>query len=180
MVTVHLLRHGEVHNPDGVLYGRLPGFRLSELGERQAAGRGRRSWPGRDIGYLVSSPLERAQQTAAPLAAATGLDVAVDERLIEADNSSRDAGSPAGKNLFRDPRNWKYFGNPLRPSWGEPYAEIADAGAGRRAAPPRDARRRRARRCASATSCRSSSARRAPRASGCCTTRASGSARSPR
>ena len=37
LVTVHLLRHGEVHNPDRVLYGRLPGFRLSALGARPAA-----------------------------------------------------------------------------------------------------------------------------------------------
>jgi broad specificity phosphatase PhoE len=125
VVTVHLLRHGEVHNPDGVLYGRLPGFRLSELGERQAQAAG--DWLAtRDIGYLVSSPLERARQTAAPLAAATGLEVAVDERLLEADNKLQGRQVAGGKNLFRDPANWKYFVNPLRPSWGEPYEQIAD------------------------------------------------------
>ena len=38
--VVHLLRHGEVHNPEKVLYGRLPGYRLSETGEAMAlAGR---------------------------------------------------------------------------------------------------------------------------------------------
>jgi broad specificity phosphatase PhoE len=124
VVSVHLLRHGEVHNPDGVLYGRLPGFRLSELGERQADAAAK--WfAGRDIGYLVSSPLERAQQTAAPLAAATGLPIAVDDRLIEAANHLEGRPVAGGKGLFKDPSNWKYFRNPLRPSWGEPYAEIA-------------------------------------------------------
>jgi broad specificity phosphatase PhoE len=123
-VTVHLLRHGEVHNPGGVLYGRLPGFRLSELGERQAQAAA--DWLAqRDIGHLVSSPLDRAQQTAAPLAAATGLAIAVDERLIEAENFLEGRPVAGGKGLFKDPSNWRYFRNPLRPSWGEPYAEIA-------------------------------------------------------
>ena len=124
MVTVHLLRHGEVFNPDGVLYGRLPGYRLSDLGERQAEAAAK--WlADRDIGYLVSSPLERARQTAAPLAAATGLDVAIDERLIEAANRLEGRLVAGGNGLFKDPSNWKYFRNPVRPSWGEPYAEIA-------------------------------------------------------
>ena len=123
-VTVHLLRHGEVDNPDRVLYGRLPGFRLSELGERQA--KAAANWLTRfDIGYLVSSPLERARQTAEPLAAATGLTVATDERLVEADNHLQGRNVAGGKGLFKDPANWKYFRNPLRPSWGEPYTEIA-------------------------------------------------------
>jgi broad specificity phosphatase PhoE len=123
--TVHLLRHGEVFNPDRVLYGRLPGFQLSELGERQAAASA--AWLAtRDIGYLVSSPLERARQTAAPLAAATGLEVAVDDRLIEADNRLEGRPIAGGKGLFTDPSNWKYFVNPLKPSWGEPYETIAE------------------------------------------------------
>jgi broad specificity phosphatase PhoE len=124
VVTVHLLRHGEVYNPDRVLYGRLPGFRLSELGERQAQAAA--DWLAqRDIGYLVSSPLERARQTAAPLSAALGLEPAIDERLIEAANRLEGRQVAGGKGLFTDPSNWKYFVNPLRPSWGEPYVEIA-------------------------------------------------------
>ena len=124
LTTVHLLRHGEVHNPDGVLYGRLPGFRLSALGERQAQAAA--DWlAGRDIGYLVASPLERARQTAGPLAAVTGLDVAIDERLIEAANRLEGKQVAGGANLIRDVSNWKYYWNPFRPSWGEPYHEIA-------------------------------------------------------
>ncbi|MEO9140432.1 MAG: histidine phosphatase family protein [Jatrophihabitans sp.] len=147
-VTVHLLRHGEVHNPDGILYGRLPGYRLSELGERQA--KAAAGWlaadllAARDIGYLVASPLERAQQTAAPLAAATGLTIATDDRLIEADNRLEGRAVAGGKNLFRDPSLWKLFRNPLTPSWGEPYEQIATrvlaaARAARDAAGGRDA-----------------------------------------
>jgi broad specificity phosphatase PhoE len=125
VVTVHLLRHGEVANPGRVLYGRLPGFRLSELGERQADAAAK--WlADRDIGHLVSSPLERAQQTAAPLAAALGLEVAIDERLIEAANHLEGRRVAGGKGLFTDPANWKYFRNPFRPSWGEPYVQIAE------------------------------------------------------
>lgn len=125
MITVHLVRHGEVHNPDGVLYGRLPGFGLSELGVRQA--RATADWfSGRDIAHLVSSPLERAQQTAAPLAAATGLSVEIDDRLIEAANKLQGRPVAGGRRLFRDPANWRFFVNPLQPSWGEPYSQIAD------------------------------------------------------
>jgi broad specificity phosphatase PhoE len=124
LTTVHLLRHGEVYNPDGVLYGRLPGFRLSELGERQASAAA--DWLARrDVRYLVSSPLERARQTAQPLATATGLEVAVDERLIEADNHLQGRPVAGGKGLFKDVSNWKHFRNPFRPSWGEPYVDIA-------------------------------------------------------
>lgn len=125
--TVHLLRHGEVFNPDRILYGRLPGFHLSDLGAAQAKVAAT-FLAQRPIGYLVSSPLQRAQETAAPIAAATGLTVATDERLTEADNELEGkpvAGGQSFRGLFADPSNWKYFRNPLRPSWGEPYAQIA-------------------------------------------------------
>ncbi|HZC70077.1 MAG TPA: histidine phosphatase family protein [Jatrophihabitans sp.] len=123
-VTVHLLRHGEVDNPGRVLYGRMAGFRLSELGQRQAEAAAK--WLAEhDVGYLVSSPLERAQETAAGVAAQTGLDVAIDERLVEAANYLEGRKVAGGKGLFTDPSNWKYFRNPFRPSWGEPYAEVA-------------------------------------------------------
>jgi len=122
--TVHLLRHGEVHNPDRVLYGRLPGFRLSELGVAQA-GVAADYLAQRPIGHIVSSPLQRAQETAAPLAALTGREGRIDERLIEAANKLEGRNVAGGKGLFADPSNWKYFRNPFRPSWGEPYAQVA-------------------------------------------------------
>ena len=125
--VVHLVRHGEVHNPDKVLYGRLPGYRLSDRGEAQAV-LAAEYLAGRDVGYLVSSPLERARQTAEPIGAVLGLTPDVDAGLIEAANSfegRRIAGGNGLAELVGNPRNWPYFRNPLRPSWGEPYEEIA-------------------------------------------------------
>lgn len=125
LTTVHLLRHGEVHNPEGVLYGRLPGYRLSELGERQALAAA--EWLAtRDLVHVVASPLQRAQQTAVPLVAATGLELATDDRLIEAGNVFEGRPVAGGSGLLRDPRMFRFFRNPFRPSWGEPYAEIAE------------------------------------------------------
>ena len=117
--VVHLLRHGEVYNPEGILYGRLPGFHLSELGERMAEAVAK-SLVGHDITYLVSSPLERAQQTAQPAAEVLGLPVAIDPDLTESDNWFE------GRTVrLSDPRAWPRVLNPFRPSWGEPYKDIA-------------------------------------------------------
>ncbi len=123
-MIVHLLRHGEVDNPDRVLYGRLPGYGLSLRGKRQAE-LAADSLADRDIGYLASSPLDRARQTAAPLAARFGLDVAIDERLTEADNYLEGRRVAGGKGVFADVTSWRYYYNPLRPSWGEPYLQVA-------------------------------------------------------
>jgi broad specificity phosphatase PhoE len=113
-----------VHNPGGVLYGRLPGFRLSVTGEAMAVAAA--EWfAGKDVRHLVSSPLERAQQTAAPLAGALSLPVQIDERLIEAGNAFEGMAVAGGAGVFRAPRNWWKLRNPFQPSWGEPYVEIA-------------------------------------------------------
>jgi broad specificity phosphatase PhoE len=117
--VVHFLRHGEVFNPDHVLYGRLPGFRLSALGEQMAA-QAATSLAGRDIALVRSSPLERARQTAQPLADVLGLEPGIDDRLIESTNVFE--GSRGG---WTKPANWRYLTNPIRPSWGEPYADVA-------------------------------------------------------
>ena len=122
--VVHLMRHGEVHNPTGVLYGRLPGYELSELG-RQMAERIAEHVSGDDITHLVSSPLERAQQTAAPSAAALGLPVLIDDRIIEAGNVFEGKTFGVGDGALHRPEHWVHLRNPLRPSWGEPYREIA-------------------------------------------------------
>lgn len=122
LTVVHLMRHGEVHNPDGVLYGRTPGYHLSELGRRMAE-RVAEHLADRDIRYVVASPLERAQETAAPIAKAHGLDVASDERLIEAANRFEGKTFGVGDGALRRPANWKYLTNPFRPSWGEPYVD---------------------------------------------------------
>lgn len=122
--VVHLLRHGEVHNPTGILYGRLPGYRLSDAGEAMA--RKAADWFGdKDVVHVVSSPLERARQTAAPIAERLALDVRVDERLIEAANDFEGSRFGVGDGALKHPGNWWKLRNPWKPSWGEPYAEIA-------------------------------------------------------
>ncbi len=122
--VVHMLRHGEVHNPDNVLYGRLPGYHLSDLGV-QMAKVAAQSLADHEVTYLVASPLERAQQTAEPFAAQFKLPVAVDERLIESDNRFEGRRLAAGDGALRDPRNWYLMRDPFTPSWGEPYRQIA-------------------------------------------------------
>jgi broad specificity phosphatase PhoE len=120
---VHLLRHGEVHNPGGVLYGRSAGFVLSDLGRRMAE-RVAESVGDRDITHMRSSPLERAQETGRPLAQARGLQIVTDDRVIESSNVFEGRHFGHGKNALRDPRTWVHLWNPLRPSWGEPYKEV--------------------------------------------------------
>jgi broad specificity phosphatase PhoE len=122
---VHLLRHGEVHNPEGILYGRRPGYHLSALG-RTMAERVAQVIGDRDIVHLGSSPLERARETAAPLAEATGLDVAIDPRLIESTNVFEGKAFGSGDATLRNPRQWVHLRNPFKPSWGEPYTEVVD------------------------------------------------------
>ena len=121
---VHLVRHGEVENPDKVLYGRRPGYHLSALG-RQMADRVAEWAADRDVAVVVASPLERAQETAAPVAAVLGLTVDSDARLIEAANHFEGLRFGVGDGSLRHPRHWRYLVNPLRPSWGEPYQHIA-------------------------------------------------------
>jgi broad specificity phosphatase PhoE len=120
---VHLLRHGEVHNPTGVLYGRRSGYHLSELGEKMAQ-RVADTIGGRDITHIVSSPLERARETAAPLARARGLEVATDARVIESTNVFEGRTFGVGDGVLRKPSAWVHMWNHFRPSWGEPSRDI--------------------------------------------------------
>lgn len=121
--VVHLLRHGEVHNPEGILYGRSAGFHLSALG-RQMADKAAGALRDRDVVHLVSSPLERARETAAPLAEALGLEPELDPRVIESSSKFEGLSFEAGGSALRHPARWRYLWNPFRPSWGEPYADI--------------------------------------------------------
>lgn len=121
--VVHLVRHGEVHNPQGILYGRRDGFHLSDLGV-QMAEKAAAALAARDITVLRSSPLERAKETAAPLAAALGLEVELDERVLESTNRFEGLTFGKGDNALRNPLLWRHLYNPLKPSWGEPYRAI--------------------------------------------------------
>ena len=122
--TVHLLRHGEVFNPDGVLYGRLPGFRLSDDG-RQMAAEAALALKGRDVTEVVASPLLRAQETAEPIAEVFGLAITTDDRLIESANHFEGTQFGVGDGALKNPRNWPYLWNPFAPSWGEDYLAVA-------------------------------------------------------
>lgn len=123
--TVHVMRHGQVYNPDGLLYGRLPGFGLSELGHRMAE-RMASHFADAPLTHLRCSPLQRARETMTPSAAKhPELDVVIDDRLLEAENKFEGKVFGANNRALFDPRMMWHVRNPLRPSWGEPYVDIA-------------------------------------------------------
>ena len=120
--TVHVLRHGEVENPNKILYGRQPGWYLSSRGQEMAATLGEWS-KSIDLGALHVSPLQRAQETAAPIAAAHNMAITTDERLIEAANIFEGKSFELGSGVLKHPSSWRHLYNPWKPSWGEPYVE---------------------------------------------------------
>src|SRR6201994_316362 len=121
---VHLIRHGEVYNPDGVLYGRLPGFRLSDKGIRQAQAVAE-ALAGRDIVAVIASPLQRAQETAAPIAARHDLPVDTDPDLIESANFFEGKRLGPGDGAWRAPRFWWALRTPSARWGGDPYKQMA-------------------------------------------------------
>ncbi len=122
--TVHLLRHGEVYNPKGVLYGRLPGYYLSDLG-LEMADRAAAALANRDIATVISSPMERAQQTATPIANSHKLEIVTNPDLIEAENIFEGQRVSIGDGVLKQPKTWRHLWNPFKPSWGEPYDIVA-------------------------------------------------------
>ena len=123
--VIHLLRHGEVHNPEGVLYGRLPGYVLSDLGH-QMAQRAAEALAEADLAAVIASPMQRAQQTAQPVADVHGLPIQIEPLIVEADNVFEGQRVSVGDGVLRQPATWRHLWNPLRPSWGEPYRVVAD------------------------------------------------------
>lgn len=123
--TIHLVRHGKVENPLGVIYGRLPGYHLSELGKQQAQAAAAHL---RDaaIGALWSSPMERAQETAAIINETHGVELVTDERLTESHNSFEGVRRTWRGILFGHPLKWWHLRNPMRPSWGETFAQVKE------------------------------------------------------
>jgi broad specificity phosphatase PhoE len=120
--SVHVIRHGEVENPKKILYGRQPGWSLSERGQEMARALG--DWSKSiDLGALHVSPLQRAQESAAPIAAAKDIEITTDEALIEASNIFEGKPFGIGDGALRHPYAWRHLWNPWKPSWGEPYME---------------------------------------------------------
>ena len=120
--TVHVVRHGEVENPEKILYGRQPGWRLSNRGQEMAQVLGEWS-KAIDLGALHVSPPQRAQETAAPIAKAHGIAITTDDRLIEAANIFEGKSFELGSGVLKHPTSWRHLYNPWKPSWGEPYEE---------------------------------------------------------
>lgn len=121
---VHLIRHGEVHNPGRILYGTIPGYHLSPRGRSQAA-RTARSFEDHDVTYLGVSPLQRAQETAEPFAETLLLDVDTVDDIVEAGNRFEGLRTKGWRSQLWNPVRWPLMVNPLVPSWGEAYADIA-------------------------------------------------------
>ena len=120
---LHLVRHGEVHNPDRILYGRLPDYHLSEAGREMAdAAASYVASLDRPVTLLRCSPLERTQESAAPFAERFGLTPGLEERAIEPANVFE--GTQMRRALM-NPLNWRHLRRPSVPSWGEPYVSIA-------------------------------------------------------
>jgi len=121
--TIHFVRHGEVHNPEKILYGLQPGWRLSDRGKEMAAVIGQ--WSTKlDLGAIHASPLQRAQETVAPIIAKHKLSSTTDKNLIEASNVFEGKKFELGSGVLRHPASWRYLYNPWKPSWGEPYDQL--------------------------------------------------------
>ncbi len=124
---IHLVRHGEVYNPERVLYGRLPSYGLSEAGHEMAAlAATELESRGREFTKIIASPLQRTQESAAPVSKALGLAIELDERVIEPTNAFEGKRMRGPDSVLKKPSQWKYLVNPFKPSWGEPYRSIAD------------------------------------------------------
>lgn len=136
--VIHVMRHGEVHNPKAVLYGRLPGYHLSELGKQMVqatadylfseaypAGPEAAAGPEKVLSAVITSPLERAVESGTPAAKAFGLEIQTDSRLIESGNTFEGVSIRSHPLTLANPKYWLRYVNPFRPSWGEPYTEQA-------------------------------------------------------
>lgn len=136
--TIHFVRHGEVHNPDHILYERLPGFHLSDRGRRMAEATARylaASPQTNTAAAVYSSPLDRTRETAQAILTALNetrmvrneepLELVTDQRIIEAGNNFRGTRIGHGEGALWRNGNWRLVTNLWKPSWGESYRQIA-------------------------------------------------------
>jgi broad specificity phosphatase PhoE len=123
--VIYLVRHGQVENPRRVLYGRLPGFNLSRRGQAQADLLAEH-FADAPVAAVLASPLERAQQTATPIAAAHGLEVRTDLRLIETSNVFEGVAGNVAWYIVRHPNLWWKLRSMRTPSWGERNVDMVE------------------------------------------------------
>jgi len=121
---IHLVRHGEVHNPGGVLYGRLPNFHLSDTGHKMAKEAALQlKAMGVNVTAIYMSPLVRAQESAKPIEELFGIDAKTNENLIEPYNVF-EGRKLSVKAIATKPHWWWHFRNPAKPAWGESFKDI--------------------------------------------------------
>ena len=136
--TIHFVRHGKVENPGHLLYERLPGFHLSEVGVRMAQATAHYIAVNprlNTVSAIYSSPLERTRETAGEILTALNevretrgeepLELTTDERIIEARNEFRGTRIGYGEGALWKNGNWKLVRNLWKPSWGESYQSTA-------------------------------------------------------
>jgi broad specificity phosphatase PhoE len=125
-LTVLGIRHGEVHNPKGVIYAGLDGYGLSDAGRAQARAVAD-ALRDVEVTALYSSPLDRAMQTAGYIADITGAEVVADDRLYEWRHWQQWAGMTweelreKGGGAFE-----RYMNDPGSVTSGESLEELAD------------------------------------------------------
>jgi broad specificity phosphatase PhoE len=123
--TVFLVRHAAHDRVDSVLCGRMPGVGLGEAGRRQAEALARRfaAAGGGGVDAVWTSPLQRARETAEPVAARIGLPVRVSGALCEIDFG---AWTGQAFDALRDDPRWRRWNEARaggRPPGGESMAE---------------------------------------------------------
>lgn len=119
---LHFVRHGQVFNPDGVIYERIEGFGLSDMGWEIASIAAEKAHE-MNITRVVSSPLQRTRESVKPWLDNTGLELEVDARVIENWNKLKGL-RPGARTFVKKPWLLRHFYNPQKPSWAEPYVEI--------------------------------------------------------
>lgn len=129
MLVIHLIRHGHVENPKNIIYGRLPGYYLSKIGKQSIEQVAsfflkvkQNSISSNKIAFIVSSPLERTLETAQIIGKICQLRVIKDNKLIEAKNYLEGLSLESKLSFFKI-KYLKYYINPFKPSWGEPYKD---------------------------------------------------------
>src|SRR5919202_3499467 len=111
VTTIWLARHGEVHNPSNVLYGRMPRVRLTPEGRRQAQALAEFLGP-RPLAAVYSSPMLRARRTAAAI---LERHPALERVRIDSDLQEVRTGWEGEPLAAPEAIGWDFYTNPRHP-----------------------------------------------------------------